>query len=127
MEGKVNPMKKLSVKQLKLIRNLICLAGIVGGFILWIFLPDTFRNTSLFHVGDGTYGFKAGALILLPIQFFAFIPDTHSSEIHTEDQEERTKLEEERARNEAMRQIFTAIFLALAIWAVMGAAVFLCP
>ena len=82
-------MKNLSIKQLKLIRNLICVAGIVGGFILWTFLPNTFQNTSLFHVGNGESGFKVGALILLLIQFFAFLPDTNQEEIHTEDPEER--------------------------------------
>lgn len=116
-------MKKLSVKQLKLIRNLICVAGIVGGFILWTFLPDVFTNTKLFHVGNGAYGFKAGALILLPLQFLAFLPDTHSSEIHTEDPAQRATLMEARARKDAVRQIFTALFLALTICAVMGLAV----
>ncbi len=115
-------MKKLSSKQLKIIRNVICVAGIVGGFVLWTFLPDTFRNTSLFHVGNGEFGFKAGALILLLIQFFAFIPDTQQEEIHTEDLEERAKLEEERARKNAQLQVYTALGLALTIWLVMGLA-----
>lgn len=116
-------MKKLSIKQLKIVRNLVCVAGILGGFILWTFLPDTFRNTSLFHIGNGEFGFKAGALILLLIQFFAFIPNTQQEEIHTEDPEERAKLEEERARENAHRQAFTAIFLSLTIWIIMGLAV----
>lgn len=60
-------MKKLSTKQLKILRNLICVAGIAGGFVLWTFLPDTFRNGRLFHVGNGEFGFKAGALILCPL------------------------------------------------------------
>lgn len=115
-------MKKRSIKQLKIIRNLICVAGIVGGFILWTLLPDTFRNTGLFHVGNGEYGNKAGVLILLLIQFFAFIPDTRQSEIHAEDPEERSRLEEERARKEATRQVFTALGLALTICGVMGLA-----
>jgi len=115
-------MKNLSIKQLKLIRNLICVAGIVGGFILWTFLPDTFQNTSLFHVGNGESGFKVGALILLLIQFFAFLPDTNQEEIHTEDPEERAKLEEERGKKNALRQVYTAIGLALTIWVIMGLA-----
>ena len=76
-----------SIKQLKILRNLICVAGIAGGFVLWTFLPDS-----------------------------------HQSEIHTEDPEERARLEEERARKQATRQVFTALGLALAIWAVMGLA-----
>ena len=116
-------MKKLSVKQLKLIRNLICLAGIVGGFTLWTFLPDVFKNTNIFHVGNGTYGVKAGALLLLPLQFIAFIPDTNLPEIHTEDPTERAAMEEERARKQTVRQVFTALILAFIICFVMGCAV----
>ena len=115
-------MKKLSVKQMKIIRNLICVAGILGGFIMWTFLPDTFKNTGLFHVGNGESGSKTGALILLLIQFCAFIPDTNKTELHTDDPNERAKLEAELARKEAERQIFTALGLALTIWAVMGIA-----
>lgn len=92
------------------------------GPALWTFLPDTFRNTSLFHVGNGEFGIKTGALILLPIQFFAFIPATQQEEIHTEDPEERAKLEEERTRQNTIRQVFTALFLALIIWVIMGLA-----
>lgn len=113
-------MKKRSIKQLKIIRNLICVAGILGGFILWLFLPDTFQNTKLFHVGDGGSGFKGGALILLLIQFFALIPDINKPEIHTENPEERAQLEEEYGRKEVVRQIYTAIGLAFTIWIVMG-------
>ncbi|MBQ6105417.1 MAG: hypothetical protein IJL03_05665 [Lachnospiraceae bacterium] len=113
-------MKKQSIKQLKIIRNLICVAGILGGFILWTFLPDTFQNTKLFHVGNGGSGLKGGALILLLIQFFAFIPDANKPEIHTENPEERAQLEEEYGRKEVVRQIFTAMGLAFTIWFVMG-------
>ncbi len=115
-------MKNLSIKQLKMLRDLICAACIVGGIILWTFLPDTFQNTSFFHVGNGESGFKVGALILLLIQFFAFIPDANQEEIHTEDPEERTKLEEVRGRKNALRQVYTALGLALTIWVIMGLA-----
>ena len=115
-------MKTKSVRQLKIMRNLICAAGIVGGFVLWMFLPNTFQNTSLFHVGNGEYGFKAGALILLLIQFFAFIPGTNKAEIHSTDPEERVKLEEELVRKDTLRQVYTALGLALTIWAIMGLA-----
>ena len=103
-------------------RNLICATGIVGGFVLWMFLPNTFQNTSLFHVGNGEYGFKAGALILLLIQFFAFVPGTNKAEIHSTDPEERVKLEEELVRKDTLLQVYTALGLALTIWAIMGLA-----
>ena len=113
-------MKKLSIRQLKIIRNLICAAGILGGFILWTFLPASFQNTKLFHVGNGAFGSKAGALLLLPIQFFAFIPDMNQTENHSADPGERAKYEEERGKKDALRQVYTALGLALVIWAVMG-------
>ncbi|MCR5118668.1 MAG: hypothetical protein K6B44_03490 [Lachnospiraceae bacterium] len=113
-------MKRFSNGQLKLIRNLICIAGIAGGFVLWIFLPETFRNTKLFHIGNGEYGSKNGVLILLLIQFLAFIPNADRQKIHADDQEERAMLEEERKREELVRQIYTALGLALTIWIVMG-------
>lgn len=115
-------MKKMTIKQLKTIRNLVCVVGILGGFIIWIFLPDTFQNTSFFHVGNGESGYKFGALILLLIQLFAFIPDIGKPEIHTEDPDERVKLEEQRGKNEALRQVYTALGLALTIWVVFGLA-----
>ena len=120
IKSEVRNMKTLSIKKLKIIRNLICVAGVVGGVILWTFLPDTFQNTGFFHIGNGEFGFKTGALILLLIQFFAFIPGTNKTDVHTEDPEERAKLEEERGRRDALRQVFTALGLALTIWAVMG-------
>jgi hypothetical protein len=113
-------MNKPSTRQLKNIRNMICVAGIVVGFILWKFLPDTFQNTRLFHIGNGESGSKTGALILLLIQFIAFIPDTNKPEIHTEDPGELVQLEAEHGRKEALRQVYTAIGLALTIWAIMG-------
>ena len=116
-------MKNQSIKQLKLIRNLICVAGILGGFILWTLLPDTFQNTGFLHVGNGGTGFKAGVLLLLLIQFFAFIPDADKSEVHSDNPEERAQLEREYGRKEALRQVYTAIGLASTIWAVMGFAV----
>ena len=76
-------MKSLSSKQLKMVRNLVSIAGIVVGFLLWSFIPDTFKNSGLFHVGNGETGSKYGVLILLLLQFIAFIPDTGKEEIHT--------------------------------------------
>ena len=118
-------MQKLTTKQLKRMRNLICVVGILVGILIWSFLPDIFRNTRLFHVGNGEYGSKAGALILVLIQLFALIPDFGKEEIHTENAEERALLEEKRDRKELTRQIVTAIGLAITIWVVYFLAAFL--
>ena len=115
-------MKKMTIKQLKTIRNLVCVAGILRGFIIWLFLPDTFQNTGFFHIGNGELGSKYGALILLLIQLFAFIPDIGKPEIHTDNPDECVKFEEWHGKNEALRQVYTALGLAFTIWVVFGLA-----
>lgn len=114
-------MKKLSDSQLKIMVYVISALGIIGGLLLWRFIPYTFRNTSLFHVGNGELGNKFGALIILPIQLFAFVrKDNSIEEIHTDDPEERKKLEAINARKILELQVMRAIGLALTIWVVMG-------
>ena len=63
----------MTAKQYKNLRNIIIIAGIVIAFVIWLFIPDTFKNSPLFHVGNGEYGSKWGALILLPIPLFSSI------------------------------------------------------
>ena len=53
-------MKKLSDSQLKIMVYVISALGIIGGLLLWRFIPYTFRNTSSFHVGNGEVGFCYG-------------------------------------------------------------------
>ncbi len=118
-------MKKLSSKQLKMVRNLVSIAGIIVGFLLWSFLPGTFKNNALFHVGNGATGSKYGVLILLLLQFVAFIPDTNKEEIHTTNSEEQAILVEEQTRKTLERQAITAIFMALVIWVILGMAALL--
>ena len=60
-------MKKISDSQLKIMVYLFSALGIIGGFLLWRFIPNTFRNTSFFHIGNGEYGNKYGALIILVV------------------------------------------------------------
>ena len=122
---KVDIKNNKSIRQLKTVRNLICVAGILGGFIIWILLPDSFQNSRLFHVGNGEMGSKYGALILLLIQLFAFLPDIDKPEFHTEDPVKRVKFEEQQARREALRQVYTALGLALTIWVIFGLAAFM--
>lgn len=117
-------MKKLSNQQLKIIRNVAVVLGIVVGFLLWTRLPFRFENTSFFHVGNGKYGSKYGALIFLPMPLFAFISsDNCIEEIHTDDSEERQKLEEENARKILKIQVLRAISISLVIWGVTGLAI----
>lgn len=119
-------MKKLTIGQLKMLRNVICALGIGIGFFLWLLLPDTIRNTTFFHIGTGEYASKNAALIFLLIQFFAFIrTDNNLEEIHTDDPEERKQLQEKRDKKILEKQVIQAIALALIIWIVMGLAIFI--
>lgn len=116
-------MKKLSDSQLKTVRNLVSILGVTVGFALWWLLPGVFKNTSFFHVGTGEFGSKYGALVLLLLQLFAFVPaDNSIEEIHTDDPEERLKLEEANKRKLLEIQAMRAIGLAVTICAVMGLA-----
>lgn len=119
-------MKKLSDKQLKIMLYAISAMGIVVGLLLWRFIPQSVRNTSLFHVGNAKYGSKYGVLILLPLQLLAFIrKDNSIEEIHTDNQEERAKLEAINSRKILELQVVRAVGLALLIWIIIGLGILL--
>lgn len=114
-------MKKLSDLQLKIMLYVVSAFGIIGGFLLWRLLPYTFRNTSFFHVGNGKFGNKIGSLIILPLQLLAFVrKDNSIEEVHTDDPEEKARLETINARKILELQVLRAIGLALTICGVMG-------
>lgn len=108
-------MKKLTAKELTIIRNVLIAVAMIGGFIAWLALPEVIRNNNTIHVGNGKYGYKIGALIVLFFPLFALIPDTKREEIHTEDPTERETLLEEQLRGERKLQIMAVIFVAFAI------------
>ena len=85
-------MKKLSIKTLKRVRNSIILIGILISFLIWLAMPAVFRNTKIFHVGSGTYGHKAGALlgVALPLLTYlaTFLSKLNKPEFHAEGDEE---------------------------------------
>ncbi len=93
---------------------------VVLGFICWIFIPNEFKNSALFHVGNSEYGTKTAALILLLIPLFALIPDKDNNEVHTDDPVERKKLLEEFAIKDAQRQVVIASFIGITVLAIMG-------
>ncbi|MBQ7774707.1 MAG: hypothetical protein IJ379_07875 [Lachnospiraceae bacterium] len=102
-------MKRLTAKQLGFIRNMIIIVGIALAFILWLRIPAFIENNSLVHVGNGKYGSKLGFLLLMPIPLFALIPQKPGEEIHTEDAEERAKIENEWETHSKEIQIAYAI------------------
>lgn len=120
-------MKKLSMGQLKVIRNVFAVLGVVVGFVLWLYMPATFKNSNFFHVGSGEYGAKYGALIILIFPLFAFVPkDSGIPEIHTEDADEREALENANKRKLLELQAIRAVALSIVVWALLGLAVLVC-
>ena len=113
-------MKKLSVKQLTIIRNAIIAFIMIGGFIAWFFLPTFVKNTALVHVGTGAMGHKIGALLAVLLPLFALIPNTKREEIHTDDPEERKALEEQNGREDRKMQIAVALLELLVLAVIYG-------
>ncbi len=61
----------MSIKKYRLLRNFFIIAGILIALIICFFMPSTLKNTPIFHVGNGDYGTKYGALVLLSLPLFA--------------------------------------------------------
>ena len=73
-------------KTCKLLRNIFMGVGVIGGLIIWKFVPDMIKNTPTFHAGNGDYGSKTGMLLVLILPLFALcfrpeIPDFHGEDI----------------------------------------------
>ena len=112
-------MKKLTSKQLRTIRRVIIVAGMLMCFIIWLFIPDVIKNNALFHVGNGKYGSKLGALIVVLIPLFGFIPARMDEEIHTKDPVERAELQEKFDRRSEEMQLVIAFVCSLSACFVM--------
>lgn len=112
----------MNAKQMKMVRNIIMAATVVIGFICWLFIPNEFKNSTFFHIGNGEYGSKIWALILLFLPLFALIPDKEGKEVHTEDSAEREKLINEHELNDAKRQVMIAILLGVTVIGILGIA-----
>ena len=103
-------MKKLTSKQLRIIRIFTIAIGMLISFLIWLFLPDVISNNALFHVGNGKYGSKIGALLVVLIPLFGFIPARMEEEIHTKDARERVELKEKFDKRTEEIQLAVAIF-----------------
>lgn len=109
-------MKKLKVKELKLIRNVLVFVGIAVGFFIWRAMPAFFRNSPMLHVGNGKYGSRIGALPLLLFPLVSFIPYKQKEEYHSDDEEEKAKLLYEWKKSSAVYQVGMAIAMDLVTW-----------
>ena len=111
----------MTAKKYKTLRNMFIVLGIVISFIMWLFLPDTFRNTSVFHVGTGEYGSKWGVLLVLPFPLFSLCFRENQLPFHGGD-EEFFKAEQE-ASDRVQMQCGLIMALALSLLSIALVAV----
>jgi len=119
-------MKKLTSKQLRTIRILIIVSGMLISFFIWLFLPDVINNNALYHVGNGKYGSKLGMLLIVLIPLFGFIPCRTDEEIHSKDSMERAELQEKFDKRAEETQLAVALFCNGIACLVMLGGLFLC-
>ena len=105
----------------KMLRNMFILLGIGISFVLWVCLPDTFRNTSVFHVGTGEYGSKWGVLLVLVFPLFSLCFREKQLPFHGGD-EEFFKAEQE-ASDRAQMQCGMILAFALSLLSIALVAV----
>ncbi len=119
-------MKKLTSKQVRTIRILIIVIGILISFCIWLFLPDVINNNALYHVGNGKYGSKMGMLLIALIPLFGFIPCRTDEEIHSKDSMERAELQGKFNKRAEEIQLAVALFCSMVACLVMLGGLFLC-
>lgn len=119
-------MKKLTSKQLRTIRILIIVSGMLISFYIWLFFPSVIKNNALYHVGNGKYGSKMGALLIALIPLFGFIPCRTDEEIHSKDLKERAELQEKFDKRAEETQLAVALFCSVTSCLVMFGGLLLC-
>ena len=118
-------MNKLSIKTLKCLRTLAILIGIVGGFLIWLFVPDFIKNNALFHVGNGTYGTKWGMLLLLPLPLCSLLHKNETQEYHGTDLEFQVQNAEAETRKTLLIQIAEGLGCSFLVMILMFVCTFL--
>lgn len=111
--------RAMDTRTLKLARNILIISGIVGGFVIWLFVPETIRNSSIFHVGDGLNGSKYGMLLALPLPLFALLFRSNPLEFHGTDESCAAMEQEKSDRNQMICGIATALGLSITVIFIM--------
>lgn len=111
--------KTMSARTIKIIRNIVMLIGMIGGFVIWLFVPDTIRNSALFHVGNGSEGSKIFLLLLLPLPLFSLFFQCQSIEYHGKDEEYAAKEQEKSDRVQMLFSLITAFLLSAVVISLM--------
>lgn len=108
-------MNRLTSKNLRWIRNIIMVGGMIVILILWLYIPSIIENNRQVHVGNGKYGSKLGFLLMVPFPLLGLIPEKpnllwEGEEIHTDDAKERAELEEKQKIESLKVQILLSVF-----------------
>lgn len=101
----------------KIIRNLLVIGTIIGGFICWIFIPDVTAIHYDFKFSPNAYGSKNYSLLLLILPLFSLFP-LGSPEYHVESEETKEKLRKI-GRKHAIIQLIFAIILSIIVWTIL--------
>ena len=112
----------MTSERYQVMRNILILSGMSIALSIWFFMPDTFRNTSLFHVGNGEYGSKWGMLILIPLPLFALCFRKEKVEFHGDDEEYKKKMQEDSDVNNMKSGMLAALGLSIICVGLMIAA-----
>jgi len=105
-------MSKLTA--LVISRHVLIFGTLIGGFILWLTLP---QHTVIHFNSSCQVDGWGNKLILLPILFLPFFADIPHQlpEFHTDSEEARLALENEKRKNAAI-QLALAVMLSIGVW-----------
>lgn len=109
-------------KRLGLIRNLVVIAGIIVGFVIWLFIPATIKNSSIMHIGTGEYGSKLGLLIALPLPLFSYFFHRKKLDFYGTDEDLKNEEQEKSDKQQMWMGLVTALLEVGIVLALMLAA-----
>lgn len=98
----------------KIIRNVLIIGTIIGGFICWIYIPSETAIHYDISFSPDAYGNKIYLLLLLILPLFSLFPFV-SEEYHVVSEENMNKLRKN-TRTNAIIQLILAIILSLIVW-----------
>ena len=99
-------------KRLSLIRNIVVIVGIIAGFVIWLFVPVTIKNSSILHVGNGEYGSKWGMLLALPLPLFSYFFHRKNLDFYGTDEELKKEEQEKSDMHQIRMGLITAVVMA---------------